>query len=274
MRNYIQMGKFMLLAMVAIGLASCSSPVTSLTGAVENAVIGEASGSGEPESRGKETFEADAFDSIRVAAEAMEIFVTRGTGDSAEAELLVDDTIKSRFSFEAKIKSRALVIDVEEKEPSGLFNKGVQEGERKLLISLPDKTYDEVKIESSFGIVAASDLNSDKLDIQVDAGTIRLNQVTGEMTLKTNAGDIEVEGLKLERDLSASADVGEIRIRLDEAPEAAEIDLRTDVGEATAELSDIDYSKNAANEKVGTIGSKGARIEAHTSVGAVRVDTE
>ncbi|WP_028612317.1 DUF4097 family beta strand repeat-containing protein [Paenibacillus harenae] len=271
--NYIKMGKFMLLAMVAIGLTACSSPVIPLTGKVENAVIGEGSGLGDLVIKEKESFDADKFDSVQVNTDAMEIYMTRSATDTAEVELLIDDKIKNRFTLDASVRAGVLVLDVEEEGKSDRSGKGRQ-GERKLLIALPDKSYEEVSVDNNFGRVDAADIKSDKVTIKLDAGEIRLNEVTGEMSLETNAGAIEVDGFSLNNHLSAKADVGEIKIHLKEAPEAAELKLKSDIGDVTVDLANVDYEVDEKNEKAGSIGSKGYRIEANTSVGSIAVDSK
>jgi hypothetical protein len=61
---------------------------------------------------------------------------------------------------------------------------------------------------------------------------------------------------------------------VNESPKAADVNLRSEIGEVTADLEQIEYSVNSTNKKVGTIGSKGFRLDASTNVGAVLVDTK
>jgi len=258
-------------AILAIGLlAGCSS----LPENVSNSVIGEGSGSGEVITLEKKSFQADEFDRIHVSAKAMEIYVTKGSSDVAEAELLVNESISSRFTFDATVKSRVLKLDVDEK--GKLFDQSFkgQKGERKLVISLPDKIYNELTIKNEFGLVEASDLKMDNVDIKLSAGTIRLDGVYATMNVETNAGEIIVEGISLENDLTAKTDAGEISIHLNESPKAAQISLVSEVGEVTADLEHIEFSDNSRNKKTGTIGSNGYVIDASTAVGAILVDVK
>jgi len=258
-------------AILAIGLlAGCSS----LPENVSNSVIGEGSGSGELITQEKKSFKSDEFESIHVSAKAMEIYVSKGTDDQAEVELLVDDSIASRFTFDASIKSGVLKVDVDEK--GKLYDQSFngQKGERKLIISLPDKIYNELTINNEFGLVEASDLKMDSVDIRLSAGTIKLNGVYAKMNVETNAGEIIVEGISLENDLTAKTDAGEIAIHLNESPKAAEIRLASEVGEVTADLEHIEFSDKSRNKKIGTIGSKGYVIDASTAVGTIVVDVK
>lgn len=273
MRNYQKASILLAISIFAAGLTGCADSVTSLTGKVETSVIGEGSGSGEL-TREKKSFNGSEFDTIHVNARAMEIYVTKGSGDLAEVELVRDKAIENRFTFDVSVQSGELNVNVEEDTKSFNFPAKGQKGERKLLISLPDKIYDQVTIKNEFGIVEAADVKAGNVDIMLDAGEIRLNKVSGKMQLETDAGEIEVQGISLENDLSARTDVGEINIHLNESPKAAIVDLKSGLGEVTADLEDVQYSVSSTNEKVGTIGSNGARLEAYTSVGAILVNTK
>jgi len=243
----------------------------SFTTNVGNVVIGEGSGSGELISLQKESFKVVDFDKIDIKAEAMAIFVTKSTTDDAEVELLVDDKIDSKFTLETSLKSSKLDINVKEKEKGGSIINDTR-GERKLNISLPDKLYNQLTINNNFGLVDINDLNTESLDIKVDAGSIQLKSVVGEMNLEVNAGQIVVEGFSLENDLTAKTDAGAIRIDLNASPKAAEIKLVSEVGSVSSNLEGIDYSVNSTNKKTGTIGSDGYRINASTSVGDIQVN--
>jgi len=263
------MGKLLVAVLLAVGLTGCSSFTTKLG----NSVIGEGSGSGELISLQKESFKVEEFDEIYIKSSAMEIFVSRSTTDDAEVELLVDDTIKSRFTLETSIKSSKLNINVKEKEKKGNFINDTR-GERKLNILLPDKVYDQLTINNNFGLVDVADLNVESVNISVDAGSIQLKSVTGEMNLEVDAGQIVVEGISLENDLTAKTDAGAIRIDLNESPESVEIKLVSDIGAVKSNLEGIDYSINSSNKKVGTVGSNGYRINATTSVGDIQVNVK
>ncbi|URN96433.1 MAG: DUF4097 domain-containing protein [Candidatus Pristimantibacillus lignocellulolyticus] len=269
MRSYQTISKLLLVVLLAVGMTGCGSFATN----VGNVVIGEGSGSGELISLQKESFKVDDFDKVQINVAAMVIFVTKSTTDNAEVELLVDDKIESKFTLEASIKSSKLDINVKEKEKNkSLIND--TRGERKLNISLPDKVYDQLTINNNFGLVDVNDLNTKSIDITVDAGSIQLKSVVGEMKLEVNAGQIVVEGFSLENDLTAKTDAGAIRIDLNESPKSAEIKLVSEIGSVSSNLEGIDYSVNSSNKKTGTIGSNGYLIKASTSVGDIQVNAK
>jgi DUF4097 and DUF4098 domain-containing protein YvlB len=255
----------------AAGLAGCAdkeSPV-ALTGEIEGASIGEGSGSGELLSK-KQSFAVGDFDSIEVDATAMEIYVTKTDGDQAEIELLTDKAIDNRITMDAFIRSRQLRLRVDEETRWRLLDRA-QKGQRKLRIALPDKRYDRVRIQNEFGLVDADDLKADHTRIKLAAGSIRISGGSGELDLRTDAGNIAVERPKLERDLSARTSAGDITIDLKESPEAADIDLRSEIGSVDADLDNLRYITNMGNRIEGTIGSGGPRLEADTETGRILV---
>jgi hypothetical protein len=241
-----------------------------LTDSIEAASIGEGSGSGEL-IRSTRTFAAEDFDSLQVNATAMEIYVRRSDNGRAEIELLTDRSIDSRITMDASVISRRLELNVTEEDTRHWLIDRAQKGQRKLVIALPDKVYANVRIGNEFGLVDAADLRAESTRIELAAGTIRLRGGAGELDLKTEAGNIAVEGVKLERDLSARASAGNITIELQEPPEAADIDLRSEIGRVEAELPGLALRTNKTNRIAGTIGTGGPRLAADTEAGRILV---
>lgn len=274
MKTYKKAAKLAAIVALAAAITACSSSDIALKADMETDLIGEGSGSGKTVSKGKESFAPDSFDSVEVTATAMEIFVTESSAEQAEVELLTDEEIGNHFTFEADIRDGVLAVQVKEESSSFNFNPDGQKGERKLLVSLPDKEYKKLKIHNAFGRVEASGVESDRVEIKLNAGAIRLHEVTGDLQLEAAAGEIEVGGIRLDHHVAAKTDAGEIKIHLLEAPEDAEFHLQSEVGEVTADLGDADYMVNVSNEKAGTIGSGGVLLEASTSVGAISVDVK
>ncbi|WP_424767410.1 hypothetical protein [Paenibacillus sp. sgz302251] len=61
---------------------------------------------------------------------------------------------------------------------------------------------------------------------------------------------------------------------MNESPKTAIVNLKSEAGEVTANLEEVQYDVNSSNEKMGTIGSGGFRLEALTNVGAISVDAK
>jgi DUF4097 and DUF4098 domain-containing protein YvlB len=255
----------------AAALSGCAvaNSAVDLTSRAAELAIGEDSGSGKWQSR-KQSFAESQFDSIEVNAAALDILITRSASDQAEVELLTDKTIDNRIDMDASIRSRQLRIRVTEAYEPLLLDRS-QAGLRKLVIALPDKTFDQVNIRSEFGHVEAVDLRAESTRVELAAGAIRFSGVSGELDLKTEAGNIEVENFALESGLSARTSAGDITVKLTEPPKAAHIDLQSEIGTVAADLDDLRYRTNRSNRIAATIGSGGPRFEASTSAGHIFV---
>ncbi|RED85582.1 DUF4097 family beta strand repeat-containing protein [Cohnella phaseoli] len=271
MRKKRNSAKLFAILVMATALTACGDLASSVTGEVQQSVMGDNSGSGKLVSVEKRSYTQDEFEELEVSAQAMEIRIERSTGERAEVELLVDDTLRDRFEFEAKVDSGLLKVTVEEKSKNSFKD---QTGARKLRISLPDKMYQKLKVNNAFGSVEASDVQTKAADIRIDAGNIRVKAVTGKLELEANAGEIVVEGIALADDLKARTDVGRIAIHLSESPQDAGFKLESEVGEVKVELDQVEYSKQAANKKVGTIGTPNVQIDAYAAVGEIVVNTQ
>ncbi|WP_165867580.1 DUF4097 family beta strand repeat-containing protein [Paenibacillus pinisoli] len=266
MKNYQRISLLVTATMLAIALTACSGTVNKIT---DKVVIGEGSGSGEVVSKGKHSFEADEFGSLKVVTEAMLIDVVRSQSDKAEVELLADSKVEKDITFNVAIKNDVLEIETKEKNSKIIKD---NRGERRLIISLPDKQYDKVTINNNFGAIEGAQLHANALHVKIDAGSIRLSDIAGAIKAETATGDIEVNGISLDNDLVAKTEVGTIRVKLNEAPAAASVSLKSEVGSVTSHLETMEYSANTKREITGTIGTKGPRLEATVSVGSVTVE--
>ncbi len=270
MRTYRKIFIPLAAGLLAAGLAGCADSAASFESGIENSVIGAGSGSGEL-IREKKSFAAESFGSIQVSAAALDIALAKSPDDKAHAELVIDKDLQDRIDFETSIQSGELNLQVREETKATVFPEKGMAGERKLLISLPDKTYERIGIRNQFGNIDAGDLQAGILDIGLDAGEIRLNRVSGEMRLEVGAGNIAVEGIRLDHDLTARTQAGDIDVQLAEAPPAAELDLRTQLGSVTADLGGIQYTESSDNRKAGAIGAGGRKLEASAAAGDISV---
>lgn len=271
MKRRSAVGLALVIIVGAAALSGCAvaNSAVDLTSRATELAIGEDSGSGKWLSK-KQSFAESQFDSIEVNAAALDISITRSASDHAEVELLIDKTIDNRIDMDASIRSRQLRIRVTEAYEPRLLDRS-QAGLRKLVIALPDKTFSRVHIQNEFGHVEAADLKAESARVELAAGMIRLSGMSGELDLETKTGHIEVEDFALDRGLSARTSAGDITVKLKEPPEAAYIDLQSEIGTVAADLDDLQYRTNRLNRITAMIGSGGPRLEASTSAGHIFV---
>jgi len=251
-------------------LVGCSDTVTSNVERVESSLIGPDSASGDKNIQEK-IFQADEFDRIDIRSEAMEVYVEPSPDDRITARLITDKAIDNPFVFDASIENGVLRLSVDEKTRINFLDR-VQNGERKLILSLPDKPYKKVAICNEFGSVDMADLAADRVVVKQSAGDIRLSGVSGELELETVTGKIEAEGVTLEHDIFARTSVGDIEVRFGAPPEAGSIRAKTTLGYVKVDLDGVRYSENAVNEIEGRLASEGPLLEAVSEAGSIRVD--
>ncbi|WP_164779671.1 DUF4097 family beta strand repeat-containing protein [Paenibacillus kobensis] len=255
--------------LLAVALAGCSSgSVDTIVKDTEKATIGQGSGSGVTTTR-TESVKADEFDSIVVDAEAMGIIVEPAAGNSAEIELVTDQAVEKQITFDAQVKDRELRVNVHEDKKWNANKSG--RGERKLVIKLPGKAYEHCSVSTAFGTVKASGIQAKSFDIEVNAGSIETSGIIGEMKLHVTTGEIKVDGYKMDHNLTAQSEVGNIHITLDESPAAGSVNLHSKVGSVTAAVDHITYDVDSANRKEGAFGPGGSSLEADVEVGSIQV---
>lgn len=233
-----------------------------------DSVIGKGADSGDLVSHGSGSYKAEEIDGIEVKGDALAIYVSRSTGDQAEVELLLGRNIDSKkITFTSEVKSGTLQVTVKEK---GTITKD-QRGERKLVITLPDKVYDKLGVSSAFGLIEVQDIAAERITATINAGQIVMNQVRGKLDVEVDAGEITLDGIVLENDLSAKSSVGLVSVNLAEAPAAAEVDLSSEIGTVSSELGELDGQKQRGNKLSGTIGKGGPKLTLKSEVGSVEL---
>ena len=256
-------------AMICLTLVGCSSPVTSIVEGFESTFIGPKSALGD-ENIEERTFHADEFDSIYVNTEAMEVCLNQSPNDLAAIQLITDKAIDNPFAFEASVENGVLHLSVDEKTKINFLDR-VQNGERKLMISLPEKRYNEVSIRNEFGSVDVTDVAANHVEVKLSAGDIRLSGVSGELALETATGTIEAEGVMLDQNIFTKTSVGDIDVRFSAPPDSGSIRASSTLGDVSVGLEGMQYSVNSGNYVAGRFASEGHLLEAVAEIGSIRV---
>ena len=233
---------------------------------LELSVIGEGSGSGELVSKGSETYASAEIDGIEVKGEALAIFISRSSSDQAEVELLLDRDIDNKVTFSSEVKSGTLQLDV--KENSRNIGSD-QRGERKLVIALPDKVYDKLTVTNAFGRIDIRDVTAEQITAKIDAGQIVMEQVQGKLDVQTEAGEIKLSGIELTDDINAKSSLGTVSLGLAVQPEAAQINLSSELGKVSSDLTGVDVKEQSGSKLTGNIGSGGPKVTLKSEVGTV-----
>ncbi|MCU5377777.1 DUF4097 domain-containing protein [Bacillus cereus] len=152
-----------------------------------------------------------------------------------------------------------------------------------LTILVPERLYQDIKVNSSAGQIEMSDVKSDRISVgtfagEVDlkhitaksvegstkAGEVNLKKVIGKVTAKTASGDVYVVDHDPKYDVEASSTAGDVDITLLEKPKDAVITGQSAAGEVMI--------FNEENKNV-TIGNGSKKISGKTAAGDVTIET-
>ncbi|MFJ8454096.1 DUF4097 family beta strand repeat-containing protein [Bacillus paramycoides] len=152
-----------------------------------------------------------------------------------------------------------------------------------LTIFVPERPYQEIKVNSAAGQIEISDVKSDRVSVgtlagEVDlkhitaknvdasskAGSVNIKKVIGKVTAKTASGDVDIIDHDSKYNLEASSTAGDVDITLLEKPKDAVITGRSTAGEVTI--------FNEENKNI-TIGNGSTKISGKTSAGDVTIET-
>ncbi|MDM5234679.1 DUF4097 family beta strand repeat-containing protein [Bacillus cereus] len=152
-----------------------------------------------------------------------------------------------------------------------------------LTILVPERFYEEIKVNSSAGQIEISDVKSDRVSVETLAGEVDLKHVTaksvegttkagevnfkkviGKVTAKTASGDVYIMDHDPKYDVEASSTAGDIDITLLEKPQDAVISGQSAAGDVTI--------FNEENKNI-TTGNGSKKISGKTAAGDVTIET-
>ncbi|MEM5604699.1 DUF4097 family beta strand repeat-containing protein [Bacillus cereus] len=152
-----------------------------------------------------------------------------------------------------------------------------------LTLLVPERSYQDVKVNSSAGQIEISDVKSDRVSVETLAGEVDLKRVTaknvegstkagelnfkkviGKVTAKTTSGEINILDHDSKYNLEASSTAGDVDIVLSEKPQDAVITGQSAAGDVTI--------FNEENKNV-TIGNGSTKISGKTAAGDVMIET-
>ena len=179
-------------------------------------------------------------------------------GDNTTIEVVPTTSSNGKVEFTSQKSSRNKVkayvdgdtLHVEMKKKRFHFiNFGFNSSNNKIVVSVPDKKYEElttqtsngqiiandlhienVHIESNNGKIVLEDLESKKVYVKTDNGKIDFQSVTGDIAAKSDNGKISFITDDLDRDISLETDNGLINIRTTTEPKNATIHADIDNG--------------------------------------------
>ncbi|ERI05716.1 DUF4097 family beta strand repeat-containing protein [Aneurinibacillus aneurinilyticus] len=152
-------------------------------------------------------------------------------------------------------------------------------------ITLPEKLYQRIQVENSGGNVKAESLHANSVDIQLSAGDISLrnissqslklnatagntdiDNVTGDITVDSAAGNTTIHLGTIQQNLKIHSSSGDVAINLDKEPTSLKLDSEVQAGSSNVNLS-MNYQVKSDDKINGKIGAGEHAVEVDVEAG-------
>ena len=234
----------------------------------------------------------EPFTSLDVVSGTADVVITPSQLSTASVRLIgeASDQQRERIQFTSSVLSDGtLKVNVQEKFQVNLFFPVY--GKLQVELSLPEKDYEKLDLNTATGDIKASKLKVKKTNIVSSTGDIELDGLTGDsLDIHTDTGDMKLSGIRstvqiqtttgeinslllpeLVHDVSIESETGDIRIKVDKEPVAASLDLSTETGSIKTSWKSLSYEQKSENKVTGSIGSGGPTVNVRTTTGDIRI---
>ncbi|QBP40072.1 DUF4097 family beta strand repeat-containing protein [Paenisporosarcina antarctica] len=222
----------------------------------------------------------DSFTNIEILTNntAVEIIPTKSS--VATVEYSGDTSKKSKYTFDVDVKGETLSVQFKERRRF-FFSFGFPSFDLKLTVSIPEKQYESIQVNSDNGRINVENIQTDvvlletengqirlrnieanTVNVETDNGKVILEHVKGEIKGNSDNGRISLITNKLDWPIDLATDNGSIEIKTESVPTNAIIDAETDNGKITI----FDEEKNRA-----TYGKGKNLIKLQTDNGRITV---
>lgn len=203
-----------------------------------------------------------------------------------EMHIYVSDRDSSDLSVNLDSEQLTIVLDQDQMFNLSRFNLF---GSRRpqLIIALPDEIYNQLDIKLAVGEIEVDGIRVDKLTAENNVGAVTVSDTQtaiasvalnigeisvadgmGEWSAETDVGEIELQLLSFEEDITAEVALGAINIMTKSLPESYQVELEVDLGDVQAEgfdTADVDTTQVWQRR----IGTNGPRLAASVDLGSV-----
>ncbi|SDN09365.1 Putative adhesin [Psychrobacillus sp. OK028] len=189
----------------------------------------------------------EEFTKINITGDNTTIKVVPTASSHGKVEFTSKKSSGSRV--EAYVEGDTLYVELKKKKLFNWFNIGINARGNKIVLSVPDEKYDELRtktdngqiiakglqfknvdIESNNGKIVLGNLETKKVNVKTDNGKIDLHHVTGDIDAKSDNGQISMVTDNLDRTISLKTDNGLINILTSSEPKNVTIQANIDNG--------------------------------------------
>lgn len=157
-------------------------------------------------------------------------------------------------------------------------------------VEVPQKMYSELKAHSQAGSITIEQISADHFDLDSSAGSIKANDLKGDVTAHSSAGSIKLTNIEgkldltdsagsidvqlkaITHDIFASSSAGSVRIVTEQQPESLQMNLGTSAGHVDVNLANVAYNTKDRDRVIASIGSGGPQLKLQSSAGSVTIN--
>lgn len=207
---------------------------------------------------------------------------------SSDDDIHINVSDKDASDLSVHLDSERLTILLDQSQNFNLSRFNLFGSNRpQVTIALPDEVYNQLDMKLAVGEIEINGVQVDRLtaknhvgavnvsDTQTETGFVEINmgQIsvaggTGEWTATADVGEIDLQLLSFEEDITAEVALGAINITTKALPEAYSIALEVDLGNIQTEgFDNADVDTTQAWQR--RTGTNGPRLEASVDLGSL-----
>lgn len=169
------------------------------------------------------TFELEDIEKIEIEQDAGEIIFKETSNDYIQVVIYGDNANDAEVS----LNNSTLNIDYVHKKNFALFSFGTTKND--IIVYIPSNYQNEIKLKNDYGACEMTDLENAKVDIDCDAGDIKLGkikdatikcdygnieieEILNKCDIKANCGNIEINKISIQENSTIKADLGDVEI--------------------------------------------------------------
>lgn len=170
---------------------------------------------------------ADAIiDEIDVEGDQGSLTIQPTTGDT-----VIVESIGPKKGEPIKIELVANTLTVSATKQNAI-NLGINFNQQAtdIIIHLPEKTYQQISAKNEVGSINILGIDAESIQCESEVGDITIKDSSAKLVLKNEVGNIDVEAQTIGDSITASNEVGNIAISVDETPNDHYINAYSEVG--------------------------------------------
>ncbi|MFD1926642.1 DUF4097 family beta strand repeat-containing protein [Sporosarcina siberiensis] len=207
------------------------------------------------------TISADFITNIHINANLGDIHILPIEGNELTVRMESESKKKIKgYKLSLKEKNNRVTINAKKKSKFGLSGK--LPFDFKLIVEVPVKQYDLLKVNSNVSTIYVDSITANKFELQTNVGHIHLNTTTGFIYAETNVGDINMQLNTILNDIIAETQVGNVSVKIAEVPASLQTDLKNSIGNTMESLP---------NMQNGSIGVGGPIVKLTSEVGNIEL---